>query len=291
MKLLKFALFLILSVFVAGPASAINIPKYYGRVNDFAKIFSSDFTKNLEKKLLQIESQTTDQIVVVTVNNLQETTIEDYANQLFNYWKIGQKDKDNGILLIISTEDRNVRLEVGYGLESVITDGRAGEIIRNQIIPAFKKGDYEAGVLAGIDKISQYLTNQTSENTVRKNTKINGGNLFSISVYLVIIFFSYIFSFMARSKSFYAGGIGGSILGFIVGFFSSITNALILSIIIGFIGLLLDFILSKNYQRLKKLGKSTKFWDSSGGFGGGSSGGGGGFGGGSSGGGGASGSW
>lgn len=291
MRLLKLALFLILSIFFVKSVSAIDIPKYSGRVNDFAKVLSPSFTSNLEQKILQVESQTTDQIAVVTVNNLQQTTIEDFAEQLFKDWGIGQKGKDNGVLLLISIEDRKVRIEVGYGLEPIITDGRAGEIIRNQITPEFKKGDYEAGVSAGVDKISQYLTGQVIEDSPKKSSNSDNDHLVFILVF-ILMFSSYLFAFMARTKSFHAGGIGGSILGFIFGLLSSLAVAFTLAIIIGLIGLLLDFILSKNYERLKKLGKDTGFWRSGGGFGGGGFGGGGGsFGGGSSGGGGASGSW
>lgn len=290
MRFIKLILVLILSIFSVKSVSAINIPQYSGRVNDFAQVFSPIFTSSLEQKILQVESQTTDQIAIVTVNNLQGTTIEDFAEQLFKAWGIGQKGKDNGILLLISVEDRKVRMEVGYGLEPIITDGRAGEIIRNQITPELKKGDYEAGVLAGVDKISQYLTGTIPLDQEKSNIS-SVVPYFPFIIFFIINIFVYIFAFLARSKSFYAGGITGLIIGYFIGIFISTPTALILAILIGLFGLILDFILSKNYQRLKKLNKSTKFWDSSGGFGGGGFHTGGGFSGGSSGGGGSSGSW
>ncbi len=291
MRFLKVFFALVLFLLIPISVYALNLPNYSSRVNDFAQIFSSDFKLNLEQKLTQIETNTTNQIAVVTVENLQGITIEDYSEQLFKYWGIGQKEKDNGILVLIALEEKQVRIEVGYGLEPIITDGRAGEIIRKQITPEFKNGNYEKGVLNGIDKINQYFTGQIIEDPPQKNNSKNNSN-FSFFLFIFLSFISYAFAFMARSKSFYAGGIGGAAIGFIIGLFVSLSFALTLFFIIGLIGLFLDFILSKNYKKLKKLGKSTGFWSSSGGFRGGLGGGGfGGFRGGSSGGGGASGSW
>ncbi len=297
MRFLKLFLFLILICFSVKSVIAIDIPKYSGRVNDFANVFSLDFKNNLEQKLLNIESQTTDQIAVVTVKNLQGTTIEDFAEQLFQSWGIGQKDKDNGILLLVSMEDRKVRIEIGYGLESTITDGQAGEIIRNQITPEFKKGNYQQGVLLGVEKINQYLTgNITNDSPSIEKSKIN--NIIEVfpalaffPIILIYLFVSYFSAFLARSSSYYLGGAVGAFGGLMAGIGSPLSIKIIFIIILGLIGLFLDFVLSKNYKKLKERGWETSFWRSGGGFGGGSSSGGGGFGGGSSGGGGASGSW
>jgi len=293
MRFLKLIFVLVLFLLIPASVYALNLPKYSGRVNDFAQIFSSDFKSSLEQKLNQIETNTTDQIAVVTVKNIQGTTIEDFAEQLFKSWGIGQKGKDNGLLVLVALEERQVRIEVGYGLEPTITDGRAGDIIRNYITPEFKKSNYEKGVNDGIDRISQYLTGEVTDNPPVVKTKKVDSNFIVTVIILVLSFLSYAFAFMARSKSFYAGGIGGSVIGFLVGIFSSLVVAFTLAVVIGLIGLILDFILSKNFQYLQKKGKKTGFWSSGGGFwGGGSSGGGfGGFGGGSSGGGGSSSSW
>lgn len=301
MRFLKLVLFLILVTFFANSVFAVNIPKYSGRVNDFANIFSSDFKNSLEQKILEIESQTTDQIAVVTIKNLQGTTVEDFAEQLFKSWGIGQKDKDNGILLLVSMEEKKVRIEIGYGLEATITDGQAGEIIRNQITPEFKKGNYQQGVLSGIEKINQYLTgNVTNDSSLNEKPKINNfileliSSTFFIPIVLFYLAISYFFAFLARSSSYYLGGVVGAFGGLMTGVSSPLLIKIILIIILGLIGLILDYILSKNYKKLKERGWDTNFWRSGGGFGGGSSsggGGGGGFGGGSSGGGGASGGW
>lgn len=297
MKFIKFVFVLLIFVLLPPPIFAVNLPSYSGRVNDFAKVFSSKFISSLEQKIFEVESQTTNQIAVVTIKNLQGITIENYAEQLFQKWGIGQKNKDNGILLLVSIEDRKVRIEVGYGLEPIITDGRAGEILRNYILPEFKKGDYEAGVLAGVNTISHYLNNQVINPPVIKNAFFSSDES-ELGIFLIIFllcgFHYFIFFAFNESKACFAGGILGFFIGFYSSaiYFSSFSIAFIYAIIIGLYGLLLDLIISKYYRRLKKKGKSTKYWDkiSHVGSGGGSSSGGG-FGGGSSGGGGASGSW
>jgi len=138
------------------------------RVVDDAHILSDATKADLTQKLAGIEQATTDQVVVVTVSDLQGYPIEDYGYQLGRAWGIGQKGqeqasngqtyKDNGLLLIVAPNERKVRIEVGYGLEPVMTDAMSGLIIRNAILPQFKAGDYNAGVEAGVDAITQQLS-------------------------------------------------------------------------------------------------------------------------------------
>jgi uncharacterized protein len=281
------------------PARAQNLPSPTSYVSDFAQIFSSQFKADLNQRLAKLETDTTNQIAVVTVDSLEDMAIEDYAVRLFEKWQIGQKSKDNGLLLLIAPKERQMRIEVGYGLEPVITDGRAGEIIRNDLTPQFKANDYEKGVSQAIDRIESYLANPSSEEPSSSPSGSSGNIFTAIMGLFITLFFLYIVfplllipvylaAFLARSKSYYLGGILGFILGLI---FHSFIAALILALI----GLVLDYILSRNYKILKSLGKNTGFLRSRGGFwtGGSHSGGGGfgGFGGGRSGGGGASGSW
>ena len=138
------------------------------RVVDDAHILSDATRTDLTLKLQGLEQATTDQMVIVTVPDLQNYPIEDYGYQLGRHWGIGQSGqekasngqtyKDNGILLIVAPNERKVRIEVGYGLEPVMTDAMSGLIIRNAILPQFKAGDYDAGVEAGTDAIIQQLS-------------------------------------------------------------------------------------------------------------------------------------
>jgi uncharacterized protein len=161
---------LLAAVAVAAP----NFPALNGtRVIDQAGLLKPETRTDLDLKLKGLEDKTTDQVVVVTLNSLDGYEIEDYGYQLGRYWGIGQKNvdgqgtvtasngeayKDNGILLIVAPNERKVRIEVGYGLEPVMTDALSSQIIRGTILPAFKSGDYEGGIVAGTDKIIEQLS-------------------------------------------------------------------------------------------------------------------------------------
>ena len=115
-------------------------------VNDFAELISMDNKEKLEQKLVAYNDSTSTQICVVTVNNIGDYSIEDYAVRLGRSWGIGQKDKDNGILILISKDDRKVDIEIGYGLEAYVTDYDSKDIIDNIIVPAFKQSNYYEGI-------------------------------------------------------------------------------------------------------------------------------------------------
>ncbi len=140
-------------LFSAVCAFAIDVPYLTGRVTDNAGILSDDMRKSITLQLKAHEDKTTNQIAVLTVPALDGVSIEDYASSVFQEWKLGQKGKDNGILLIVAPNDRRMRIEVGYGLEGTLTDGMAGNIIRDVITPHFKNGDYNKGVEEGVKAI------------------------------------------------------------------------------------------------------------------------------------------
>ncbi len=276
--------------------SAYQVPSQpTGYINDYAEIIS-------EEKQIQLEDQLTDvanatggaEIAVVTVESLDGEPIEDVGQQFFDSWGIGKKDLDNGVLLIVSTTDRELMIITGYGTEALITDAMAGRIIRNDITPSFKEGNYEQGIENGLTAITFYLSNPDD---IPADTNTSQNNV-ALQVFIMLwLFFgiglvSYVAAFLGRTKSWWLGGLIGGVLGFLMG---SITGGLIL----GVFGFILDYILSKNYKQWKLDKKATDWSKTLGGFkssgptkwGGGSSGGFGGFSGGSSGGGGARGSW
>ena len=158
-------------LFAAAPvlATDLKLPDQNGqRVVDDAHILSDATRADLTAKLKGLEDATTDQMVIVTVPDLQGDTIEDWGLQLLRKWGIGQNGtikaangetyKDNGIVLVVAPNDHKVRIEVGYGLEPVMTDAMSGIIIRENMVPAFKTGDYNSGVEAGTDAILKQVS-------------------------------------------------------------------------------------------------------------------------------------
>lgn len=138
-------------------AKQLNFPALTGRVVDQAGILSPAVKEELESALADHENNTTNQVVVVTIKNLGGVDISDYSLKLGRYWGIGQKDKNNGVLLVVAPNDRRVRIEVGYGLEGTITDAFSEAIIDNYIIPELTKGDIEGGIKMGAQKIVALL--------------------------------------------------------------------------------------------------------------------------------------
>jgi uncharacterized protein len=135
-----------------------TLPKPVGRINDFAAILDDPTERQLDALLDALEKQTTAEVAVATVSSLEGLSLEEYANTLFNQWGVGQKGKDNGVLVVVVPRQRQMRIEVGYGLEGVLPDGLAGEIIRNDFGPRFKQGDYNAGLVAGVTRIANIVS-------------------------------------------------------------------------------------------------------------------------------------
>lgn len=292
-------LILTLGFFLFAPiAQAYTSPgKPTGFVNDFADVLTIDQEKTLDDKLTAFQSETSNEVSVVTINSLDDETIESYAEKLFKEWGIGDKEKDNGVLLLIAIDDHRLRIETGYGLEGALPDATANSIIRNDITPSFKENNYYEGINKGTDSIIA-ATKGEYVNENPKGDRDTYEGILGVLLFFAIIISQAIAGILGRSSRWWPGGviggIGGVILSFVLlgGIFS--LSALLLVIALTSFGLAIDYNASKNYQRMKKRGwgRNTGWW---GGFGGGSgrgSGGGfGGFGGGSSGGGGASGSW
>ncbi|HEY3373754.1 MAG TPA: TPM domain-containing protein [Candidatus Aquicultor sp.] len=290
--------------------AALKLPQPEGHVNDFAGMLSQQTNDTLEKNLRDYTQKSGNEIAVVTVRDLQGTTVEDFAVRLFEKWQIGKKDKDNGVLLLIAEKEHKVRIEVGYGLEPNLTDGRSFAIIRNTITPAFKAGDYDGGVTASVDAIIKTISGDYTPAT-SPISGINPGHNFSVrdltwliypALFLGLGLFQWLVSVLGRTKSWWLGGALGAIVGLIVMLFSVIVGVILLSMLVP-LGLLLDYVVSRAYNDHDKK-KHNEHKDASmipwwagggwgpGGFGGGGdSGGFGGFGGGGSGGGGASGDW
>ena len=141
---------------VAGPerAWAQSFPRLTAPVNDFAKIIDPQSAQELDRRIRALETRTRDAVVVVTVDTIAPSgSIEDYALKLFEQAGIGQRERDTGLLILVARTERQVRVEVGYDLEEFITDGFAGDVIRQQMLPAFKQGNYGVGLVASATRI------------------------------------------------------------------------------------------------------------------------------------------
>lgn len=145
------------ALLIAISAFAVDVPYLTGRVTDNAQILSDETRKSITERLKAHEDKTTNQIAVLTISALDGAGIEEYAVAVFKEWKLGQKGKDNGILVIVAPRDRRMRIEVGYGLEGTMPDGVAGSIIRNVMTPYFKQNDYNKGVDEGVNAIIKVL--------------------------------------------------------------------------------------------------------------------------------------
>lgn len=142
---------------------AANFPALTGRIVDQANIIPAATRAAIEPKLVSLEAKSGIQLVVATVNSLDGEEIEPYANELFRTWKLGEKSKNNGVLLLVAPHEHRVRIEVGYGLEGTLTDALSKIIIANAITPRFKAGDFGGGISRGVDDIITVLTTDSSE--------------------------------------------------------------------------------------------------------------------------------
>lgn len=191
-----------------------------GYVNDFAGVFRPEQRQDLEQFLAELERKTTSQVAVVTVPSLEGNEIQDFANRLFERWGIGRKGKDNGVLLVAAIQDRKVWIEVGYGLEPVIPDARAGRILDEHVIPYFKQGDFGAGLSEGARAVAGIVAQQAGVQLEGGPPPANpppGGGGQGIGwpgiiliVILVLVFARHPFLFLIVLQALLRGGGGGS---------------------------------------------------------------------------------
>ena len=144
---------LVFALLTCGRADPLDVPPLRGRVNDLAAMLSADEAERLEERLRTFEEQTSHQIVVLTLPSLHGDALEDFSFRVVEAWKIGQKGNDNGVLLLIVRDDRKVRLEVGYGLEGILPDASAKQIIQEVIVPRFRQREFGHGIDAGISAV------------------------------------------------------------------------------------------------------------------------------------------
>ena len=174
-------------------AFAFNFPPLTGRVVDQANVMTAESRGDVELKLKDLEDKSGIQLVVVTVKSLQGSDIDSYANELFRFWKLGQAQKNNGVLLLVAPSEHKVRIEVGYGLEGTLTDALSSVIISSAIIPRFKTGDFSGGIERGVDGVISVLRGDTTDwqpkvDVRQEDTSADFNELFPILFFLLFVF-------------------------------------------------------------------------------------------------------
>jgi uncharacterized protein len=196
--------------------AAPTFPQLTGRVVDEAGILPAATEVSLEQKLKGLEDATSDQLVVVTLKSLQGYEIADYGYQLGRAWQIGQKGKDNGVLLIVAPNEHDVRIEVGYGLEGDLTDAVSRLIIDQSILPKFRAGDMAGGIVAGTDDIIKVLSGDAAaykekaaqQPKTYKPNRPEDDSLAGIIPFLIIVFVIILLANRGR-RGMWWGGLGG----------------------------------------------------------------------------------
>ncbi len=214
------AAFIACFLLIAPAWAAPKFPALTGRVVDDAHILSDATRASLTEKLAALEASNSRQLVVVTVPSLGGYEISDYGYQLGRAWGIGQKKMNNGVLFIIAPTEHKTRIEVGYGLEPILTDAFSSVIIQTQVLPKFRSGDFNGGVIAGTDALIQQLSLETSEAEKRaaaaaqqrgNDVQMDGPSIGGLVIFLIIgfIFFRYFGGWWLLPLLLSGGGGGG----------------------------------------------------------------------------------
>ncbi|MDP8202419.1 MAG: TPM domain-containing protein [Candidatus Tenebribacter burtonii] len=227
----KILLISILFIFTVNALYSLDVPKLKGAVNDYASIIDSKDEEKLEALLRDVEAKTSSQVALLTISSLQSENLEDYSLRVAQEWKLGQKEFDNGVLLLVAFNEKKIRIEVGYGLEAIITDAKSGYIIRNYIVPDFKQGNYTVGIANGLLAISGLVTKEfeiTDEQLAKYNQQQKSGKQKQIPFGLLVFLFMFIFGGLGRRRgglftalflgSMFGGGRSGGSSGFGGGF-------------------------------------------------------------------------
>jgi uncharacterized protein len=271
------ALALTLTVLIQA-ALALEVPLLRARVNDYAGVLSPGVVRQLDLQLKDFEQRDSTQIVVLTIPSLEGDALEDFSMRVAEQWKVGHKGLDNGAILLISRADRKVRIEVGYGLEGRLTDLQAGRIIRGIIVPEFKAGRFDQGVVNGVQAMIDVVRGEFKAED-KKDSRGFGSRDLTNAIPFLFLFIFLVFSLGGVSRP-----LGTAAGGFLMPFLGHMAFSPGLGFLVALagIGLVVGFILSV-FAGIARGSRPMHYGRrSEGGF----SGGGGGFGGG-----GASGSW
>jgi uncharacterized protein len=209
---LRLVVVLVLAICAFG-ALAYTFPALTGRIVDQANVIPPAARASIEAKLKALENKSGIQFVVATVNSLEGDEIEPYANALFREWKLGEKTKNNGVLLLVAPKEHRVRIEAGYGLEGTLTDALSKVIISNAIVPRLKAGDFGGGIERGVDDTITVLTTDASDWQKKPELRVDRQDtaVDDIMPFIVLAIFIFIVFSILRSPQ------RGNILSFLLG--------------------------------------------------------------------------
>jgi uncharacterized protein len=271
------------------PAYAFDIPTNDGYVTDVAHLMTDQQKQTLDDSLKTYESTTSNQLAVLTIPSLSGADIADFSLAVFRKWRIGDKQKNNGALLVVAYQERKIWIATGYGLEGALPDLIIKGIVEKDILPPFRDGNYYEGIATGLDSMEKHIGGEYTAD--RYATTAPSPGIFPWILFLVFIVLNFGGSYLGRTKSWWLGGVLGGVFGIILTFI--FTWWFSIPILVA-VGLLFDYIVSNGNNKNGRGGRGGRGgFGGFGGFGGGNSGSGGfgGFSGGSSGGGGAGGGW
>jgi uncharacterized protein len=265
-------------------AADIPVPQLKARVTDLTGTLADGQRAALEQKLADLESRKGSQVAVLVVDSTRPETVEQYAVRVFEHWKLGRKGADDGVLLLVAKSDRQLRIEVGYGLEGAIPDAIAKRIIDEDIVPQFKQGNFYGGINAGTDRLGKLIEGESMPPPRRAAAPRSGWSTESLFIgFIILVMVSQLLhSLLGRFLGAGVAGVAAGIIGYVLA-------GLAVAAVIGLVAFVISLFIGAS-------GRHGGGWSSggswsSGGWSGSSGGGGFSGGGGSSGGGGASGSW
>jgi len=206
-------LLLCMAVLLPCAAAALEVPALRGRVNDYGGMLSPETESRIETLLKELEEKDSTQVAVLTVPSLDGDSLEDFSIRVAERWKIGRKGFDNGAILVIARDDRKVRIEVGYGLEGRLTDLTAGRIIRDRIVPEFRAGRFDQGVLNGVVALAEVVRGEFQA-PARPPTGPAASGVEDLMPFVLVFFFVvFMLGRVSRPLGTAAGGLSMPFLG------------------------------------------------------------------------------
>jgi uncharacterized protein len=262
---------LLLLVLLPVTASPLEVPALTGRVNDYAHLLSADTVRRLDRQLAELERTDSTQVVVLTIPTLDGENLEEYSIKVAEAWRIGQKGLDNGVILLIAKQEHKIRIEVGRGLEGKLTDLLSGRITRQEMVPRFRQGDFDGGVIAGVNAIAAVVRGEYAASQEQPHRQ---GRTPSVFPYLLVLLVVCIF---AGAVSRLLGGLVGAAGLPLVAFFAIPGLSLVVLGFLAVVGLAFGLVISVLFGGGGRWGGGGGTFGGPfyGGWGGGSSGGGG----------------